>query len=279
VRTADGTSSGWAAQAALRIEDLEGDTAGKIATDKCLRWRNPNPIEPGKYTVVLEPAATAFLVDALSIHLQARAAEEGRSFLSKNGGGTRLGERLFPQWITLRTNPFHPYFSPVPWTVLQGEGGAYSTGGGLWTPARPSSWIENGVIRNLVYDRYWSTKSDHPVTPAPHNLVLEGSSKSTADLISTVERGLLVTRFSYVRFINPQTVQLTGLTRDGLFLIEDGKISTPVVNLRFNDSVVRVLQNTIAVGAAQRQRTGLGAMVVPALVAKDFTFTSISDAI
>jgi predicted Zn-dependent protease len=279
VRTPDGSSSGWASQIALRIEDLKGAEAGRIATEKCLGWRNPKRMEPGKYTVVLEPEATANLVGALTFHLNARAAEEGRSFLSRKDGGTRLGEKLFAEWITLRTDPLHPLFSALPWSDPSDEGPLPSTGGGLWTPARPISWIENGIVRNLVYDRYWSAKSDRPVTPAPRNVVLEGSGKSTADLVSTVERGLLVTRFFYVRFLNPQTVQLTGLTRDGLFLIEDGKITAPAVNFRFNESVVRLLQNTVAIGAAERTGTGPRAMVVPSVVARDFTFTSISDAI
>ena len=114
----------------------------------------------------------------------------------------------------------------------------------------------------------------------PEHLVLEGSDKSTTDLIASVDRGLLVTRFFYIRFVNPQTVQLTGLTRDGLFLIEGGKITSPVVNFRFNESPVRLLQNTVALGRAVRVRGGEGAgMIAPPLVARDFPFTSISDAV
>jgi predicted Zn-dependent protease len=111
-------------------------------------------------------------------------------------------------------------------------------------------------------------------------MVLDGGDKSLADLIASVERGLLVTRFWYIRNLNPKTVQYTGLTRDGLFLIENGKVTSPVVNFRFNESPVRLLQNTIAMGRPVRVRGGEGqGMIAPPLVVKEFPFTSISDAV
>lgn len=279
VRPPDGSSSGWASQAALRIEDLDGGTAGRIATEKCLRWKQPKRLDPGRYTVVLEPAATADIVAIVGRRMQARAAEEGRSFLSKKGGGTRAGEKLFPEFITLRTDPFHELYSAVPWSPPLGRGGPFAPGGGVYTPAVPTVWIDKGVVRNLVYDRYWAARADKPVTPAPTNLILDGTDQTTEDLVSKVERGLLVTHFFYIRVVNPQTVQLTGLTRDGLFLIEDGKVTTPVVNFRFNESPVRLLQNTVAVGKVARPAQGESEMIAPSLLAKDFLFTSISDAI
>jgi predicted Zn-dependent protease len=153
-------------------------------------------------------------------------------------------------------------------------------GGGAGMPAGRVAWIEQGVVKNLFYDRYWARKAGRAPTPAPTNLVLEGGGKTLDELIASVERGLLVTRFWYIRSVNPQTVQLTGLTRDGLFLIKDGKISSPVMNFRFNESPVRLLQNTIAMGGAIRVRGGEGqGMLAPPIVAKDFPFTSISDAV
>ena len=110
--------------------------------------------------------------------------------------------------------------------------------------------------------------------------MLEGGSKSLAELIASVERGLLVTRFWYIRSVNQQTVQLTGLTRDGLFLIENGKVTGPVVNFRFNESPVRMLQNAIALGKPVRVRGGEGqGMIAPSMVVKDFPFTSLSEAV
>jgi len=266
VRDAAGTSSGWAAQPAVKIEEIDGAAIARSAIEKCLRWKNPNRLDPGKYTVVLEPTAVGDLLPGIVSGFAARAAAEGRSFLSKPGGGTLLGEKLFPDSITLRTDPFSPLYSVLPWSS-----------GTL--PADRITWIEKGVVKNVFYDRYWAAKVGHPATPSPASLLLDGGETSLGDLIATVERGLLVTRFFYIRTVNPQTLQMTGLTRDGLFLIENGKITSPVVNFRFNESPVRMLQNTIGIGKAVRTRGMEDGMVTPPIVVKDFPFTSISDAV
>ncbi|HUQ94091.1 MAG TPA: metallopeptidase TldD-related protein [Bryobacteraceae bacterium] len=268
VRNAEGTSSGWASQPAVRIEEINGAAVAKTAIDKCLGWKNPRRLDPGKYTVVLEPTAVGDLVERIAFSFQARSAEEGRSWLSRKGGGTLAGEKLFPDSITLRTDPFHKLYSSLPW----------NDGAGL--PSGPVAWIEKGVVKNLFYDRYWARKAGRQPTPFPGNLVLDGGGKTLADLIGSVERGLLVTRFWYIRPVNPQTGQQTGLTRDGLFLIENGKVTSPVVNFRFNESPVRLLQNAVAIGTPTRVRGGEGAgMIAPPMVVKDFPFTSVSDAV
>lgn len=288
VRNADGSSSGWAAQPVVRIQDIDGALVGKTAIEKCVAWKNPKRLDPGKYTVVLEPTAVGDLVQLLSMAFMARSAEEGRSVLSKRGGGTRLGEKIFPEGVTLRSDPFNKLYSVLPW----GGGGGFGGGGGggrggggfgggrTGLPAAPMTWIEKGTVKNLFYDRYWAAKAGKQPTPFPGNLILEGGEKSLAELIASVERGMLVTRFWYIRSLNQQTVQYTGLTRDGLFLIEDGKVTTPVVNFRFNESPVHLLQNAIAMGKPVRVRGGEGqGMIAPPLVVKDFPFTSISDAV
>jgi predicted Zn-dependent protease len=266
VRNPEGTSSGWASQPAVRIEDISGAALGQTAVEKCLKWKNPVKLDPGKYTVVLEPTAVGDLVPLMAFSLQARAAEEGRSFMSKKGGGTLVGEKLFPESITLRSDPFHKLNPGLPW----GNGGL---------PNAPVTWVEKGVVKNLFYDRYYAMKAGKEPTPAPSGIMLEGGTKSLDEMIAGVERGLLVTRFWYIRMVNPQTVQLTGLTRDGLFLIENGKVTSPVVNFRFNESPVRLLQNTIAMGRPVRTRGGESGMIAPPLVVKDFPFTSVSDAV
>jgi predicted Zn-dependent protease len=267
VRKPDGSSSGWACQPAARIEEIDGAAIAKTAVRKCLGWVGPKRLDPGKYTVVLEPTATGDLIELVGFNMQARRAEEGRSFLSKKGGGTLAGEKIFPETITLRTDPANPLYSSLPWS-----------GGGL--PVDPVSWIERGVVKNLWYDRYWAAKTGKQPTPFPTDLVLEGGDKSLDELIASVERGMLVTRFWYIRQLNPQTAQVTGLTRDGLFLIENGKVTSPVTNFRFNESPVRVLQNTIAMGKPIRIKGGEGGtMIAPPIVVKDFPFTSISDAV
>jgi predicted Zn-dependent protease len=201
----------------------------------------------------------------MAFSLQARAAEEGRSFMSK-GGGTLVGEKLFPESITLRSDPFHKLNPGLPWA-----------NGGV--PNAPVTWVEKGVVKNLFYDRYYAVKAGKEPTPPPSGIMLEGGTKTLDEMIAGVERGLLVTRFWYIRMVNPQTVQLTGLTRDGLFLIENGKVTSPVVNFRFNESPVRLLQNTIAMGRPVRTRGGESGMIAPPLVVKDFPFTSVSDAV
>jgi predicted Zn-dependent protease len=217
---------------------------------------------------VLEPTAVADLVQLMGFFsFHARSAEEGRSFLSAKGGGTLLGEKLFPESITLKTDPLDRRFP----TDLWGTDGL---------PNGPITWIEKGVVKNLAYDRYWALKSGKQPTPSPILLILEGGKGTLVDLIGSTERGLLVTRFWYIRLVNPQTVQLTGLTRDGLFLIEKGKVTQPVMNLRFTDSPVRLLQNVQKLAEAERVRGGEGqGMVAPALRASEFIFTSISDAV
>src|SRR5262245_17880970 len=284
VRNTAGTSSGWASQPVVRIDDINGAEVGAQAIDKCLRWKNPKRLEPGKYSVVLEPVAVGDLVALLSFagSFQARVAEEGRSFLSKKGGGTLVGEKLFPENITLRSDPFDRFYSALPWSqpgggLTTGRRGSGGDDAGL--PVSPVTWIEKGVVKNLHYDRYWAAKAGKVVTPPPAYLVLSGGDQTLDGLIASVERGLLVTRFWYIRMVNPQTVQLTGLTRDGLFLIENGKITDPVVNFRFNESPVRMLQNTIAMGRPVRTRGGESGMIAPPIVVKDFPFTSVSDAV
>lgn len=266
VRKPDGSSSGWACQPAVRVEEIDGESIAKTAVEKCLHWAGPKRLEPGKYTVVLEPTAVGDAIALLGFNFNARRAEEGRSFLSKKGGGTRAGEKLFPENITLRTDSFNRLYPGSLW----GSGGL---------PSEPVAWIDKGVVKNLWYDRYWAAKTGKEPTPFPSDLVLDGGDKTLAELIASVERGLLVTRFWYIRMVNPQTAQLTGLTRDGLFLIENGKVTSPVVNFRFNESPVRLLQNTIAMGKPIRTLGGEAGMIAPPLVAKDFPFTSISDAV
>jgi predicted Zn-dependent protease len=267
VRTAGGTSSGWAAHPSVKLSAIDGAKIGAVAIQKCERWQNPKQLAPGKFTVVLEPTATSDLVALLGQQFNARSAEEGRSFLSKKGGGTLLGEKMFPEWVTLHSAPFDSRYP----TSLWGAGGQ---------PSGEMNWIEKGVVKNLWYDRYWAQKANHSPTPQPNRLILDGTQDSLDDLIASVENGLLVTRLWYIRSVNPQTVQFTGLTRDGLFLIEKGRITSPVVNFRFNESPVRLLQNVVRAGTSERVQGGEGSgMISPPLVVKDFPFTSISDAV
>jgi predicted Zn-dependent protease len=287
IRMRDGSSSGWAGQPSMKLSEIDSAGLAARAIEKCIRWKNPQKLEPGNYTVVLEPTATGDLVRLMGGGFSARNSEEGRTFLSKRGGGTLIGEKVFPEFITLRSDPFDPRQPSSPWT-------------GDRLPTRAVTWIDKGVVANLAYDRYWAAKTGKQPTPsagftfgggggggrggggggAAASLIMDGGDATLDQLIASVDRGLLVTHLWYIRFVNPQTLQHTGLTRDGLFLIEKGKITTPVMNFRFLESPVRLLKNTKRLGTATRVR-GLegGMMIAPAIVATDFPLTSVSDAI
>ena len=268
IRRPDGSSSGWAGQPAARIAEISGAEIADRAARKCVAWSKPVRLDPGKYDVVLEPTAVSDLLGVFGFGgLSARFADEGRSVFSKTGGGTLLGEKVFPEIITLRSDPFDKHYAALPWSFSG-------------VPNRPITWIEKGVVKNLLYDRYWARRSEREPTPGYAYSILEGTRTPVDELIRATERGLLVTRFWYIRMVNPRTLQFTGLTRDGLFLIEGGKVTQPVVNFRFNESPFRLLQNTQQLGQAVRCRGGEGSgIVAPSLRAKDFTFSSISDAV
>lgn len=284
-RTADGTGSGWGAGEGWHLSDVDAPAAARVAIGKSLRSQNPRRLDPGKYTVILEPAAVDEMMGFLAGSFNARNAEEGRSLLTRRGGGTLLGEKLFSEKVTARSDPFDPRLTASPWsgqvsTSLGGVGQFFFGGGGGgfggYLPAQKMTWIEKGVIKNLAYSRYWAKKKGAEPTPPPGaNLVLDGGENSIDDLVASTERGLLITRFWYIRFVNPQTVQLTGLTRDGVFLIENGKIAYPVMNFRWNESPANVLANLEAMSRPVR----IGNSIVPAMKAKEFTFTSLSDAV
>src|SRR5690606_21865403 len=145
-------------------------------------------------------------------------------------------------------------------------------------------WIENGVVNNLAYDRYWAEKQGKKPTPLIGSLRMSGGDQSVDEMIASTRRGILVTRFWYIRPVDPRTILYTGLTRDGTFLIENGKITRAVKNLRFNESPIFMLNNLEALGRPERvsasESGSVGfAVVVPPIKARDFTFTSLSDAI
>jgi predicted Zn-dependent protease len=270
VRNATGSSSGWATQISNSIKDLNGQDAARVAVEKCVQGADKRRLDAGKYTVILEPAAVSDLIGYLGFGFGARGAEQGQTFLSKKGGKageTLLGEKLFPDFITLRSDPFNPKFAASPWAPSL-------------LPNEKITWIENGVIKNLAYDRFWAGKAGKKPTPFPGNLILDGQDHTLADLIKASEKAILVTRFWYMRLLQPQTLQVTGLTRDGVFLIENGKVAGPVMNFRWNESPVRVLQNTKMMTTPVRtQGAEAASSFAPALMATDFNFASVSDAV
>jgi predicted Zn-dependent protease len=277
MRTEDGTGSGWVGLDQNDVTKLDHVAGSRIALDKAVRSREARAIEPGKYTVVLEPSASIDILNFMFFSMDRRAADEGRSFMSKQGGGNKLGEKLVDERVTIYSDPSHPDVPAAPW---DGDG----------FPRQKTVWIEKGVMKNLFVSRYWAKKlnaekqADVKPVPQPANGIMEGGTASTEDLIASTERGILVTRTWYIRMVDPQTVLVTGLTRDGTFMIENGKLAFPIKNMRFNESPIIMLNNLEALGKPVRVQGGDGdggggGIMVPPMKVRDFTFTSLSDAV
>lgn len=271
VRAPDGSSSGWAGDEAADWQHIENLRVAQDASRKCADWNGKTMLDPGKYTVVLEPTAVGMLMSRMRGVFNARQADEGRSYFSNPDGGTRIGEKLFDERVSFRSDP----------TSRDSEASPF-TGAGEANKAR--TWVENGVLKNLAYSRYWAQQKDRPPLPGPSNFLMSGGDDSLDDMIASTERGVLLTRFWYIRGLNPRTISHTGLTRDGTFLIENGKISRPVNNFRFNQSLVELLQNIEMIGrpvrVAATENSSVGSpIVVPPLKVRDFNLASVSDAI
>ena len=267
VRTADGQGSGYAIADVTDPARLNAKALTQRAVDKALGSVKARAIEPGKYTVILEPAALMAgddlsLLGGLLYGLDARSADEGRSFLTKKGGGNRKGEKLFDERINIYSDPLS---AEVPGNAFDSDG----------LPTKRMSWVEKGVVKNLFYSRFWAEKNKVAPTAFPSGFTMSGGTQSTAELIKGTAKGILVTRLWYIREVDPQTLLYTGLTRDGTFYIENGAIKFPIKNLRFNESPIIMLNNIEAIGRPQR----LAGCLVPPLKIRDFTFTSLSDAI
>ncbi|HET9952576.1 MAG TPA: TldD/PmbA family protein [Candidatus Eisenbacteria bacterium] len=259
-----GTESGWARADSHAASDIDGDALAARAVDKALRARAPKTWEPGSYDVVLEPAAVADLLQELNyLSFGALAIQEGRSFLTGAMGTSVLGET-----ITLRDDPYHPLHRGAP---FDGEG----------VPTEPVTVIERGVARSAVYDRRTAAKEGRESTghglsypntfgPLARYLVMEGGNETLEELVAGVERGLLVTRVWYTNVVDPKSVTVTGMTRDGLFAIERGKLTHAVRNFRFNQGIVAMLRQVDGMTTAVRA----GGTVCPALRVRGFKMSS-----
>jgi predicted Zn-dependent protease len=270
VRTPDGTGSGWAGGGENDFSKLNFAELGERAIRKAELSRNPRAVEPGEWTVILEPTAVASMVGLMVGSMFARNADEGRSFFSKQGGGNKIGEKFLDERVTITTNPADPRTATLPFT---GEG----------LPNNATTWIQGGTLRDLVYNRFWAQRNNRQPTGFPGSYQMTGGTSSIEDMIRSTDRGLLVTRLWYIRPVDPRTILFTGLTRDGTFLIENGRITSAVKNLRWNESPIFMLNNIDMMGEPVRvnaSEDGAGqAVMVPALKVRDFTFSSLSDAV
>ncbi len=261
MRTNDGTGSGWVTRDYNDIAKFDAAEASRIAIDKAVMSREAKAIEPGKYTVILEPSAALGLLNGLGNAINARQADEGRSFMSKEGGN-KMGDKIVDERVSIWSDPLHPEVPTATWN-------------GAGQPLKKTTWIENGIVKNLAYSRYWAEQKGVDPVPYPSNFIMAGGDASLDELIKSTKKGILVTRLWYIRSVDPQTLLYTGLTRDGTFYIENGAIKHPVKNFRFNESPIIMLNNLETLGKQVRVDGNL----IPYMKVRDFTFTSLSDAV
>ena len=262
-----GGAASWAKANAADIRNLDPLALATTASDKAHAAQNPVELPHGKYTVILEPAAALDLLGCLYYDFAATAVADQRSCFAG-----RLGKTLFGKNINISDDVYHPEQLGAP---FDGEG----------IPRQRVALVENGIPQNLVYSRrsakFASRKPTGHGLPlpndygeAPVNLVIQGGTVSIQQMIASTARGLLVTRLWYIRETEPFEKVMTGMTRDGLFLVENGKITQGVKNFRFNQSIIEMLRNVEALGPAHRASGEESfEMVVPAMKVRDFHFT------
>jgi predicted Zn-dependent protease len=268
-RTPDGSGSGWASAGHHRIWDLDYVAVSRAAVDKAKASQSPRPLPPGEYPTILEPACVANLLQLMTFSLNARNADEGRSYFASPQGGNRRGEKLFPDSVHIYSDPTDPLAPAAPW-------------GADGLPQQRRDWIAGGKLANLYVERFWAGKQGVEPIPLPSNLIMRGGSSSVDELVASTRRGLLVTSTWYIRLVDPRSLLFTGLTRDGVFWIENGKIQYPVQNFRWNESPIHVLKHIEGMTAPVRvpPRPGRAVnMMVPGLKVSSFHFTSVSEAV
>ena len=275
-RTPDGGGSGWSGLTGVKdVARINAVELTEIAADKALKSQKPRAIEPGRYTVILEPRANARFLSLMTGLFNARTVEGavGNYFSGKEAGTSKIGEKVFSDAFTLKSDIGNDVLRQTP-ILPDGR------------PARAVTWVEKGVLKNLQYDAAWARRQKKEPTPANTNmsLVMEGSTLTVDEMIKTTKRGLLVTFFWYIRGVDQRSLLNTGMTRDGLFLIENGEITGPVQNFRWNMSPIVGYNNITAVGRPVPIHTGEsydgpGTALVPPVRIEDFFMTSVSPAV
>ena len=268
VRTTDGKGSGYAFRSSIDAKLIDAKAATSVAMQKAIGSQNAIELPPGKYTVILEPAAVYMMgesnfMNSFLAAFDARNAEEGRSFFGKKGGGTKLGEQLFDSKLTIYSDPFDPKSPGLPF-AQDGR------------PQEKVVWVEKGKVKNFYYSRFWAQKKGvKAIPPSISNFIIEEGEQTLEEMIKNADKTILVTRTYYMRPVDPQNILVTGLTRDGVFYIENGRIKHAVKNFRFNESPVNMFQNLEAIGKAEK----IGNSMVPPLKIRNFNFSSLSDAV
>jgi predicted Zn-dependent protease len=257
-------STGWCDTYAVDASRLDAPTHGAVALERAIAGKNRQKLEPGKYTVILEEAPVKDLLDFLNwLGFGAQAFEEGRSYMCG-----KLGEKITGENITIEDDAFQPLGTGIPFDY---EG----------MPKQRVSLIENGIARGVVYDRAYAARANRSSTghalpsrfafgPLPLSLIVKPGTSDIEEMIRSVGRGLLVSRFWYCRVVDPAKTLMTGQTRDGTFLIEDGKIACGVQDMRFNESILEAFSRAELISKSVRR---IGTSIVPAMKIDDFRFT------
>ncbi|MFD7923202.1 metallopeptidase TldD-related protein [Streptomyces sp. NPDC059740] len=251
-KSADRTRSAWAGRSTRDFTDVD-PLAEEAGLARRLEWaRRRVELPAGRYETLLPPSAVADLLVYQLWSAGAREAAEGRTVFSRPGGGTRVGDRLSPLPLTLRSDPGAEGIACAPFVLAHASGEQASVfDNGL--PLAPTDWMRDGRLEHLVATRHAAQETGLPVAPAVDNLVLDGGGDaSLADMVAATRRGLLLTCLWYIREVDPATLLLTGLTRDGVYLVEDGEVVGEVNNFRFNESPVDMLGRVAEAGATER---------------------------
>ncbi|WP_333769526.1 metallopeptidase TldD-related protein [Streptomyces sp. IBSBF 2435] len=283
-KSPDRTRSAWAGAATRDFTDvdplaLDAELAQRLA------WAERRiDLPAGRYETLLPPSAVADLMVYQLWSSGARDAAEGRTVFSRAGGGTRVGEQLAALPLTLRSDPVEPGLESAPFVVAHASGDDASVfDNGL--PVGPVDWLRDGTLRNLPTTRHSAALTGLPMAPAADNLILEGGGKrSLAEMVAGTERGLLLTCLWYIREVDPATLLLTGLTRDGVYLVEGGEVSGVVNNFRFNESPVDLLGRAVEAGRSERTLPRewsdyFTRAAAPALRVPDFNMSSVSQGV
>ncbi|MEU5776603.1 metallopeptidase TldD-related protein [Streptomyces venezuelae] len=280
-KSPDRTRSAWAGRATRDFKDVD-PAALDTELARRLGWAERRVDLPaGRYETLLPPTAVADLLIYQLWQSSARDAAEGRTVFSKPGGATRLGERIAELPLTLRSDPHEPGLESAPFVLAHASGGDASVfDNGL--PLSATEWIRAGELAHLATSRHSARLTGLPVTPAVDNLVLDGGGeRSLEEMVAATERGLLLTCLWYIREVDPATLLLTGLTRDGVYLVENGEVVGEVNNFRFNESPVDLLGRATEAGRTEKtlpREWGdyFTRAAMPALRVPDFNMSSVS---
>jgi predicted Zn-dependent protease len=281
LKTQDLRRSVWAGATARRLEDLD-PRALYQGLSRRLSWTEKSVALPaGHYQVLLEPSATSDLVMRLMWEMHARGADEGRTVFAGKSG-PRVGEAMYAPEFSLDSDPLDPQMAVPNFVRCLGSseyGSVFDNG----LPIPAAVWVEGGVQQELVCPRRWAQDHGHQVRPDVDNITMRGTDTPLDQMIASSERALLVTSLWYIRDVDPATLLLTGLTRDGVFLIEHGEVVGAVNNFRFNESPVGVFQRTVEIGrselALSREVGDQVFIKAPPIRVENFFMSSVSDAI